>query len=110
MTSDTANEGGKPKPRGKGAPPKAADQALGAVTPSPEPPADAKSRSRPNPPRKTGKAGRGKKTGKEARVSMKLRVPKDLRKAFRDAAAARDIKRGAFFAQIFADWRSRNPG
>lgn len=110
MASDTAGEAGKPRAKDKGAPPKPADPAPGAAAPEmPAPPADAKRKPHPKPPRQAGMAGHGGKVGKEARVAMKLRVPKDLRKAFRKAAAARELKRGALFAQIFAEWRSRNP-
>ena len=48
-------------------------------------------------------------TKKTKRASLKLRVPVDVRKAFRKAAMAQDAKRGDFFAQIFAEWRKRNP-
>ena len=112
MNDDTHEADGTPRPKGKGTPPKAADQALGTVAPLAAPPVTAKGKARASAGRKAAKAAkaeRGKRAAKEARVSMKLRVPKELRKAFREAAAARDTKRGALFARIFADWRSRNP-
>lgn len=95
--------------KGKGLPPMAAEHALNTLAPTAEPPAKVRRKARPEPSPKPEKAKRGRKDTRDARVSMKLRVPKDLRKAFRQAAAAQDSKRGAFFARIFAEWQSRNP-
>ena len=115
------DEGAGPRPSGKGAPPAAGDT-LGAIVARPaeapakagKPRKDAKPAKEKAKPGKAMKAKKAKpakaaKAPKAKRVALKLRVPADVDKAFRKAAAAQKLKRGAFLARIFADWRSRNP-